>query len=54
MNKLMISTGEKKIGMQTNRVKLFHSVGIFSSDKHEIKVSNSDETPHQKEVSQSK
>ena len=40
--------------MQTNRLKLFDSVRIFFSDKHEIKVSNSDETPHQGEVSQSK
>ena len=40
--------------MQANRVKLFHSVGIFSSGKHEIKLSDSDEVPHQGEVSQSK
>ena len=40
--------------MQTNRIKLFHSVRIFSSDKHEMKVSKSDETPHEREVSQSK
>ena len=40
--------------MQANRLKLFHSVGIFSLGKHEIKVSNSAETPHQGEVSQSK
>ena len=40
--------------MQANRLKLFHSVGIFSSGKHEIKISNSDETPHQGEVPQSK
>ena len=40
--------------MQANRLKLFHSVGIFSSGKHEIKISNCDETPHQGEVPQSK
>ena len=36
--------------MQANSLKLFHSVGIFSSGK----VSDSDDTPHQGEVSQSK
>ena len=40
--------------MQANSLKLFHSVGIFSSGKREIKVSDSDDTPHQREVSQSK
>ena len=40
--------------MQANRLKLFHSVGIFCLGKHEMKLSNLAETSPQGEVSQSK